>query len=176
MSSNYRKSFICTEGGKHNRTSTQAHTSRYSRHLRHALESVGLHRRYSLGRKIQRTTLRGAGACAHERRTGVVAAEGAAAKGHCPLYRRAHARSLVSTSAQQRSTLYGYGGPVTCTSIPWTVAFGGCTFSGDYAGAQLVRSGSCPAQGGTLNLQNMGITTINNLLPADAFAGMTKLE
>jgi hypothetical protein len=28
--------------------------------------------------------LRGAGACADERRTGVVAAEGAAAKGHCP--------------------------------------------------------------------------------------------
>jgi hypothetical protein len=84
MSSNDRKSFICTEGGKHNRTPTQAHTSRYSRHLRHALENVGLHRRYALRRKIQVTSLRGAGACADERRTGVVAAEGAAAKGHCP--------------------------------------------------------------------------------------------
>jgi hypothetical protein len=78
------KSFICTEGGKHNRTPTQAHTSRYSRHLRQALESVGRHRRYALRRKIQVTSSRGAGACADERRTGVVAAEAAAAKGHCP--------------------------------------------------------------------------------------------
>jgi hypothetical protein len=39
--------------------------------------------------------LPGAGACAHERRTGVVAAEGAAAKGHCPRYGRARDRSFV---------------------------------------------------------------------------------
>ena len=84
MSSNDRKYFICTEGGKHNRTPTQAHTSRYSRHLRHALESVGLHRRYTLVRKLQVATFRGAGACPHERRIGVVATEGAAAKGHGP--------------------------------------------------------------------------------------------
>jgi hypothetical protein len=84
MSSNHRKSFICTEGGKQNPTPTQAHTPRYSRHLRHALESVGLHRRDTLSIKTKFTTLRGAGARAHERRTGVVAAEGAAAKGHCP--------------------------------------------------------------------------------------------
>ena len=102
------KSFICTEGRKHNGTPAHPHTSRYSRHLWHALESVGRHRRYKPALEIQRTTLRGAGACAHERRTGVVAAEGAAAKGHCPLYRRAHARSLVSTSAQQRSMLGTY--------------------------------------------------------------------
>jgi hypothetical protein len=50
MSSNDRKSFICTEGGKHNRTPTQA--SRYSLHLRHVLESVGLHRRYAPAPKI----------------------------------------------------------------------------------------------------------------------------
>ncbi len=84
MPNNDRKSFICTEGGKQNRTPTQAHTSRYSLHLLHALESVGLHRRYALARKIQCTSLRGAGACADERRTGVVAAEAAVAKGHCP--------------------------------------------------------------------------------------------
>jgi hypothetical protein len=78
MSSNDRKYYIiCTEGGKHNHTHTQAHTSRYSRHLRHALKSVGLYRRYTLGIKIQITSLRGAGTCAHERRTGVVAAEAA---------------------------------------------------------------------------------------------------
>ena len=96
-----------------------------------------------------------------------------------PPHRYLHLDKLVQCaplSAQQRAAMMNYEGPVTCISIPWTVAFGGCTFSGNYAGAQLVRSGSCPAQGGTLNLQNMGITTINNLLPADAFAGMTKLE
>ena len=67
----------------------QAHTSWYSRHLCHILESVGRHRRDTHKRKTQCTTFRGAGACAHERRTGVVAAEGAAAKGHCPWYGRA---------------------------------------------------------------------------------------
>ena len=81
------------------------HTSRYSRHLCHALESVGWHRRYKLSLEIQRTTLRGAGACAHERRTGVVAAEGAAAKGHCPRYGRARDGALVSTRTQQQSIL-----------------------------------------------------------------------
>ena len=89
------KSFICTEGGKHNRTPTQAHTSRYSRHLRHALENVGRHRRYAPPRKFQCTSFRGAGACADERRTGVVAAEAAAAKGHRPRYGRARDGSLV---------------------------------------------------------------------------------
>ena len=54
----------------------------------------------------------------------------------------------------------------------WTLAFGGCTFSGDYAGAPLVRSGSCPTQGGRLDLSRKGITSV----PADAFAGMAKME
>jgi hypothetical protein len=57
-------------------------------------------------------------------------------------------------------------------SIPWTLAFGNCTFSGDYAGAPLVRSGSCPTQGGSLGLSGKGITSV----PADAFAGMAKME
>jgi hypothetical protein len=74
---------------------TQVHTSRYSRHLCHILESVGRHRRDTLRRKIQVTTLRGAGARAHERRTSVVAAEVAAAKGHCPRYGRARDGTLV---------------------------------------------------------------------------------
>ncbi len=71
-------SFVLKEGN------TIAHTSRYSLHLRHALESVGRHRRDTLKRKTQVAALRGAGARAHERRTGVVAAEGAPAKGFCP--------------------------------------------------------------------------------------------
>ena len=96
MSSDDRKSFICTAGGKHIHTPTLAHTSRYSRHLLHVLESVGLHRRYTLRRKIQMRWFLGAGAsCAHERRTGVVAAEGAVSKGHCPRYGRARDGSLV---------------------------------------------------------------------------------
>ena len=101
MSSSDRKSFICTEGGKHNLTPTKAHTSRYSRHLWHVLESVGLHRRYTLALKIQRTTLRGAGACADERRTGVVAAEGAVAKGHCPRSGLDAGRQKPASRAQQ---------------------------------------------------------------------------
>jgi hypothetical protein len=80
---------IRTEGGKHNRTPTQAHTSGYSRHPCHILESVGRHRRDTLRRKIQGIVFRGAGARAHELRTAVVAAEGAAAKGFCPRYGRA---------------------------------------------------------------------------------------
>ncbi len=101
MSSSDTKSFICTEGGKHNRTPTQAYTTRYSRHLRHVLESVGLHQRYSLRRKIQRSSLCGAGACAHERRTGVVAAEGAVAKGHCPRLGLDAGRQKPASRAQQ---------------------------------------------------------------------------
>ena len=86
----------------------------------------------------------------------------------------------VPISAQQMSTL-SRAGPVqsnyqptttiTCTSIPWTVAFGGCTFSGDYAGAPLVRTGSCPTQGGSLDLQSKFITSV----PPDAFQGMPQM-
>jgi hypothetical protein len=54
----------------------------------------------------------------------------------------------------------------------WTLAYGGCSFSGDYAGAPLVRSGSCPTQGGTLELSSKGITSV----PAGAFAGMAKMQ
>ena len=75
-------------------------------------------------------------------------------------------------SAQQRAAMRKYWGPVTCMSIPWTLAFGGCTFSGDYAGAPLVRSGSCPTQAGTLELFSMSIKSV----PPQAFAGMAKME
>jgi hypothetical protein len=60
----------------------------------------------------------------------------------------------------------------SASALPWTVGFGGCSFSGDSDGAPLVRSGSCPTQGGSLNLSNKGITSVL----ADAFAGMTKMQ
>ncbi len=60
----------------------------------------------------------------------------------------------------------------TASALPWTVQFGGCTFSGDSAGAPLVRSGSCPTQGGHLDLSSKGITSV----PEQAFAGMAKME
>ena len=61
---------------------------------------------------------------------------------------------------------------LSAQSQPWTVAYGGCTFSGDDAGAQLVRTGTCPTQGGTLDLTGKGITSV----PPDVFQGMTKME
>ena len=53
-------------------------------------------------------------------------------------------------------------------AAPWSVSFGGCTFSGDTSGAPLERSGSCPTQSGTLYLNGKGITSVKN----DSFAGM----
>jgi hypothetical protein len=52
------------------------------------------------------------------------------------------------------------------------VAFGGCTFSGNYAGAPLVRTGSCPTEGGYLILYGKGITSVQ----PDAFQGMSKMQ
>ncbi len=60
----------------------------------------------------------------------------------------------------------------TASASPWTVRFGGCTFSGDSAGAPLVRSGSCPNEGGMLILSAKGITSV----PEQAFAGMAKMQ
>ncbi len=78
----------------------------------------------------------------------------------------------VPLSAQQRTAVQGsYTGPVTCTSVPWTVAFGGCSFSGDYAGAPLVRTGLCPMQGGLLDLSNKFITSVS----AGAFDDMSSM-
>jgi len=51
---------------------------------------------------------------------------------------------------------------------PWTVSFGGCSFSGDTNGAPLLRVGSCPIQGGELFLNSKGITAIE----PNAFQGM----
>ena len=57
--------------------------------------------------------------------------------------------------------------------MPWSVTFGGCSFSGDYNGAPLERSGSCPTQSGNLWLNNnKAITSVKN----DSFAGMWSCE
>ena len=60
---------------------------------------------------------------------------------------------------------------LSAQSQTWTVSFGDCTFSGDDAGAPLVRTGSCPTQGGTLDLWGKGITSV----PPDVFQGMPKM-
>jgi hypothetical protein len=105
-----RKSFICPEGGKHNRTHTQAHWLRSSRHLWHALESVGLHRRYWSVFKNQAVAEAGAVACAHERPTGEVPAESASVNGHCPRYGRTRDRSCVISVTRQFAPLLGTEG------------------------------------------------------------------
>ncbi len=93
----------------------------YSRHLRHALEGIGRrHRRDTPIVQIQYTILRGARACAHERRTGVVAAEAAAAKKHCPRYRnardgamvRGQSRALLGTERRALHLIVKRKGPV----------------------------------------------------------------
>ena len=53
-------------------------------------------------------------------------------------------------------------------AVPWTVAFGNCSFAGNSKGAPLVRTGSCLTQAGALSLQSKCITA----LPTDAFQGM----
>ena len=50
----------------------------------------------------------------------------------------------------------------------WSVQFGGCVFSGDFDGAPIVRTGSCPTQAGELELQYKGITSVS----IESFAGM----
>jgi hypothetical protein len=54
------------------------------------------------------------------------------------------------------------------TAGPWTIDFGGCSFSGNTHGAPLVRAGSCPDQAGCLDLSYNSIT----LVPSNAFQGM----
>ena len=55
-------------------------------------------------------------------------------------------------------------------TVPWTRSFGGCTFSVDLAGS-LVRTGSCPTQGGVLDLSSRGITSV----PTHAFQNMSQM-
>ncbi len=71
--------------------------------------------------------------------------------------------------------------PTVSTANPWTVEFGGCTFSGDFDGAPLVRTGSCPmhpydpavaTSNYVLDLRSKGITSVS----ADSFQGMSNLR
>ena len=55
---------------------------------------------------------------------------------------------------------------------PWSVTCGGCTFSGNYAGAPLARTGSCATDCTSLDLSNRAITS----MPGDPFADMGALE
>jgi len=55
---------------------------------------------------------------------------------------------------------------------PWSVTCGGCTFSGNYAGAPLARTGSCATDCTSLDLSYRAITS----MPGDPFADMGALE
>jgi hypothetical protein len=57
-------------------------------------------------------------------------------------------------------------------SGPWSVTCGGCTFSGNYAGAPLARTGSCATDCTVLDLRNKAITSCAD----DAFSDMGALE
>ena len=57
-------------------------------------------------------------------------------------------------------------------SGPWSVTCGGCTFSGNYAGAPLARTGSCATDCTDLDLSYRAITS----MPGDPFADMGALH
>ena len=77
----------------------------------------------------------------------------------------AHECVRVNEAHAKITTRQGY---TPASPAPWIVRFGDCTFSGDYNGAPLECSGSCPSQSGELVLNNKGITSVKN----DSFAGM----
>ena len=85
-------------------------------------------------------------------------------RGRFPDLQMSHQGRLPESQAPRQHLL-------SVQSGPWTVAFGGCTFSGDYAGAPLVRTGSCPTQVGWLDLSGKGITSV----PPDAFQGLPQM-
>ena len=55
---------------------------------------------------------------------------------------------------------------------PWSKSCGGCTFSGNYAGAPLARTGSCATDCTSLDLGYRAITS----MPGDPFADMGALQ
>jgi hypothetical protein len=61
--------------------------------------------------------------------------------------------------------------PRGAAALPWKVFFGGCVFTGDTAGAPLVRQGSCPDVAGTLDLSDRKITVV----PVNVFQGMANM-
>ena len=92
------------------------------------------------------------------------------------------ALSIYHGPTQSCQCQAGYAGPdggcipcgegtfITCSSAPWSVIFGGCTFTGDTSGAGLMRAGSCSTQTGDLVLDNKGITSLENS-PFDGLFG-----
>ena len=69
---------------------------------------------------------------------------------------------------EAHAKIHARQGYIPSVPAPWSVTYGGCSFSGDYNGAPLERSGSCPTQSGYLQLINKGITSVKS----DSFAGM----
>ncbi len=65
----------------------------------------------------------------------------------------------VPLSPSAKSGLTSYSGPGTLCGA-WTVAFGGCSFSGNGNGAPLLRAGSCPTEVGELHLAYKSITVV----------------
>lgn len=99
--------------------------------------------------------------------TGKKAEEGTSSKGRA--WRRGWLSGALARALVLIISLLCLPAPLGAT--PWTETAGNCTFSGDTAGAPLVRSGSCATYTGSLSLSNKGITQI----PGDAFSGMGAL-
>ena len=77
------------------------------------------------------------------------------------------AAAAVAPVPSVRADHYGH----SSEDGPWSVTCGGCTFSGNYAGAPLARTGSCATDCTELDLWNRGITSCAD----DAFSDMGAL-
>ena len=78
------------------------------------------------------------------------------------------AAAAVAPVPSVRADHYGH----SSEDDPWSVTCGGCTFSGNYAGAPLARTGSCATDCTSLNLSYRAITS----MPGDPFADMGALR
>ena len=78
------------------------------------------------------------------------------------------AAAAVAPVPSVRADHYGH----ISEDVPWSVTCGGCTFSGNYAGAPLARTGSCATDCTSLDLEYRAITS----MPGDPFADMGALE
>ena len=78
------------------------------------------------------------------------------------------AAAAVAPVPSVRADHYGH----SSEDGPWSVTCGGCTFSGNYAGAPLARTGSCATDCTSLDLRWRAITS----MPGDPFADMGALE
>jgi len=80
------------------------------------------------------------------------------------------AAAAVAPVPSVRADHWGHRNP-SSTDDPWSVTCGGCTFSGNYAGAPLARTGSCATDCTSLDLEYRAITS----MPGDPFADMGAL-